>query len=279
MKKFLAVIGATILLVGFPTSANAEIVNIEVSEVDKNDRWVPSEFDIDYLFVADDSRYSDEIVFFISVAGWMQRDSYTNGNEYLSLLIDSNNDGTDDYYLETPNVTYPINLRSLSVDMYEYSSSTWLTDCGARTWMNMDNASNSNWIGFQVKRDCLNLSPKAAITGYSYQSELYNDITDPFEFDTGVEEASDSDENEAPDATIVGEEKLNAGSFKGYVALYAKGYEGHKFSAKVGKDWVVRSSLSSNFVRIVEYTGAGYTIDVRMYIDGELTETITVTTK
>jgi len=73
--------------------------------------------------------------------------------------------------------------------------------------------------------------------------------------------------------------KVNAGSFKGYVAIYAKGYEGKRLSAKVGKDWVVVPALASNFVRVVEYTGAGYTIAVRIYIDRVLVDTITVVTK
>lgn len=73
--------------------------------------------------------------------------------------------------------------------------------------------------------------------------------------------------------------KVNAGSFKGYVAIYAKGYEGQRLSAKVGNDWVVVESLKSNFERVVEYTGAGYTIAVRIYIDRVLVDTITVTTK
>ena len=73
--------------------------------------------------------------------------------------------------------------------------------------------------------------------------------------------------------------KVNAGSFKGYVAVYAKGYEGQRLSAKVGKDWVVVPSLASNFERVVEFTGAGYTIAVRIYIDRVLVDTITVTTK
>jgi len=34
-------------------------------------------------------------------------------------------------------------------------------------------------------------------------------------------------------------QKVNAGSFKGYVALYALGYEGQRMSAKVGNDWVI----------------------------------------
>jgi len=75
------------------------------------------------------------------------------------------------------------------------------------------------------------------------------------------------------------EAKVNAGSFKGYVAIYAKGHEGKRLSAKVGKDWVVVPALASNFERVVEYTGAGYTIAVRIYIDRVLVDTITVTTK
>ena len=77
----------------------------------------------------------------------------------------------------------------------------------------------------------------------------------------------------------VADQKVNAGSFKGYVAVYAKGYEGQRLSAKVGNDWVVVPALASNFVRVVEFTGAGYTIAVRIYIDRVLVDTITVTTK
>jgi len=78
---------------------------------------------------------------------------------------------------------------------------------------------------------------------------------------------------------VSSDQKVNAGSFKGYVAVYAKGYEGQRLSAKVGNDWVVVESLASNFERVVEFTGAGYTIAVRIYIDRVLVDTITVTTK
>lgn len=73
--------------------------------------------------------------------------------------------------------------------------------------------------------------------------------------------------------------KVNAGSFKGYVALYAKGHKGKRFSAKVGKDWVIVPSLKSDFVRIVEYTGVGYRIAVRLFIDRNLVQTINLLTK
>jgi hypothetical protein len=73
--------------------------------------------------------------------------------------------------------------------------------------------------------------------------------------------------------------KVNAGSFKGYVALYAKGHKGKRFSAKVGKDWVIVPVLETDFVRIVEYTGVGYEIAVRVYIDRKLLATIPILTK
>ena len=83
----------------------------------------------------------------------------------------------------------------------------------------------------------------------------------------------------AGDETVSADQKVNAGSFKGYVAVYAKGYKGQKMSAKIGNDWVVVESLASNFERVVDFTGAGYTIAVRIYIDRVLVDTITVTTK
>jgi hypothetical protein len=58
----------------------------------------------------------------------------------------------------------------------------------------------------------------------------------------------------------------------GYVALYAK----------VGKDWVIVPSIpatTNDLFRVVEFTGAGYDIRVRIYIDRVLMETIDLTTK
>jgi hypothetical protein len=104
-----------------------------------------------------------------------------------------------------------------------------------------------------------------------------------------VELDHDSDVDFTDDGTIVvtkdlapaaaADTKVNAGSFKGYVAVYAKGHEGKRLSAKIGNDWVVVESLASNFERIVDFTGAGYTISVRIYIDRVLEDTIVVTTK
>lgn len=78
--------------------------------------------------------------------------------------------------------------------------------------------------------------------------------------------------------------RVNAGSFKGFVAIYARGYEGQRLSAKVGNDWVIVPEIKNNqengkLFRLVEFTGAGYTINVPIYINRVLVETVTVTTR
>ena len=77
-------------------------------------------------------------------------------------------------------------------------------------------------------------------------------------------------------------QKVNALSFKGFVALYAKGYEGQRLSAKVGKDWVVVPSIAaagSNLFRRLESVGSGVDCAVRIYINYALIDTINLTTK
>ena len=83
-------------------------------------------------------------------------------------------------------------------------------------------------------------------------------------------------------ADIVTAQKVNAGSFKGFVALYAKGYEGQRMSAKVGNDWVIVPSIpaaTNNLFRAVEFVGAGVDISVRIFIDRVLVATIPLLTK
>jgi trimeric autotransporter adhesin len=80
-------------------------------------------------------------------------------------------------------------------------------------------------------------------------------------------------------AVAASEQKVNVGSFKGYVALYAKGYKGKKMSAIVAGKWIVVASLASDFERVVRYTGAGYDIVTTIYIDGVSVQSFNVTTK
>jgi len=124
-----------------------------------------------------------------------------------------------------------------------------------------------------------------AVLSYLLGSNDEGTITVSFEYDSdnGADPSTTDTLTVSKTITIgtapAANTKVNAGSFKGYVAIYAKGHQGKRLSAKVGKDWVVVPALASNFVRVVEYTGAGYTIAVRIYIDRVLVDTITVVTK
>jgi hypothetical protein len=91
---------------------------------------------------------------------------------------------------------------------------------------------------------------------------------------------------EAQDQVVESEAgpKLTVGSFKGYVAVYTKGYEGAKLSAKIAGKWLVVEELKEswktfNYSRTVRFTGAGYSIKVHLYINGEFVRTEDLTTK
>ena len=79
-------------------------------------------------------------------------------------------------------------------------------------------------------------------------------------------------------ATPASDQKLTVGSFKGFVAIYAKNYTGQKLSAKVAGKWLVVNELTG-FQRVVRNTGAGYTIKVDLHIDGVFVRSETVVTK
>lgn len=73
---------------------------------------------------------------------------------------------------------------------------------------------------------------------------------------------------------------VNAGTFKGVVAIYAKNFEGKRLSAKVGEDWVIVDSLDSRFVRILERVRwVGYDLAVRIFIDRKHVRTVDLVTE
>ena len=83
--------------------------------------------------------------------------------------------------------------------------------------------------------------------------------------------------------TATADQKITVGTFKGYVAIYTKGYMGQKLSAKVAGKWLVVDPIaafkSNDYSRTVRLTGAGYTITVDLYIDGAFVRSEVVTTK
>ena len=73
--------------------------------------------------------------------------------------------------------------------------------------------------------------------------------------------------------------KLNAGSFNGYVAVYAKGHKGKTLSWKIAGKWF-KTTITSDYQVFQRRTAAvGLDVDVHLYIDGEKQSTMAVRTR
>ena len=85
------------------------------------------------------------------------------------------------------------------------------------------------------------------------------------------------------DNVVAADQKITVGSFKGYIAIYTKGYMGQKLSAQVAGKWLVVDPIAAwqgnDYSRVVRLTGAGYTILVHLYIDGAFVRSETIVTK
>jgi len=70
------------------------------------------------------------------------------------------------------------------------------------------------------------------------------------------------------------EQKVTIGTFNGYIAIYTKGYEGRKLTAKVAGRWLkvdpITLAPGKSYSLTKRNTGAGYQITVEVYIDGVL---------
>lgn len=84
--------------------------------------------------------------------------------------------------------------------------------------------------------------------------------------------ASDASTPETPEENL--EQKVTIGTFNGYIAIYTKGYEGRRLTAKVAGRWLkvdpITLAPGKSYSLTKRNTGAGYQISVEVYIDGVL---------
>ncbi len=73
--------------------------------------------------------------------------------------------------------------------------------------------------------------------------------------------------------------RISIGTFKGFVAIYFKGYEGTRVSLKLAGKWVVVPKINSDFFRLVRKTGAGYSVKTEVYINKKLVAERTLRTR
>jgi len=83
-------------------------------------------------------------------------------------------------------------------------------------------------------------------------------------------------------AATSADQKITIGTYKGYVGVFTKGYEGQKLSVRLASKWHVRNpivDLNAGYSLLTVNTGVGYVANVIVYIDGVEVERMTITTK
>lgn len=78
-------------------------------------------------------------------------------------------------------------------------------------------------------------------------------------------------------------QKVTVGTFNGFIAIYTQGHEGSKLTAKVAGRWLkvdsIAPALGKSYSLVKRNTGAGFLVNVEVYIDGVLMKNTTTTTK
>ena len=79
------------------------------------------------------------------------------------------------------------------------------------------------------------------------------------------------------------DQKVTIGTFNGYIAIYTQGYEGRRMTARVAGKWLAVDPITvvpgKTYSLTKRNTGAGFLINVEVYIDGQLVKTQQVLTR
>jgi hypothetical protein len=165
----------------FPiSSANAAWIQYQSSEADTYNRpELSAAFDITRVDFAISDTDPDEYWFFLNFAQAVTANQFNDGrSSWAGIFLDTNNDGKDDYSLETNFEPYVGNYYK-SGNFVDRTSGSPVTksDCAVRTWTNL--ASSASWIGFSIKKACKTFGSVIGIQGYS--DRISNDSSD-FDF-------------------------------------------------------------------------------------------------
>lgn len=178
MKR--GILATLVLLISlvFPvSSASAAWIQYQSSEADTYNRpELTASFDITRVDFAINDSAPDEYWFFLNFAQAVSANQFNDGQDsWAGILLDVNNDGKDDYSLQTSKDSYSENYfhSGKFVDRTSGSPDT-KSDCKVETWTNL--TSKASWIGFSIKKSCKTFSPTIGIQGYS--DRISNDNAD-----------------------------------------------------------------------------------------------------
>jgi hypothetical protein len=148
--------------------AQAAWIQYQTSEADTYNRpELTAAYDITRVDFAISDTKPDEYWFFLNFAQAVTANQFNDGREsWAGIFLDINNDGKDDYSLETAFKTYDGNYIHAG-DFIDRTSGSPVrkSDCKVDTWTNL--GSKASWIGFSIKKNCKTFSPVIGIQGYS----------------------------------------------------------------------------------------------------------------
>lgn len=148
--------------------ANAAWTQYQTSPADTYNRSdIAVEYDITRVDFAVSDTFSDEYMFFLQFSKPITSNRFADGQgSWAAILLDTNNDGTDDYSLETNLTPYEGTYLHPGKFVDRTSSNPVnSTQCSVSTWTSLE--INANWIGFKFKKNCLSLNVTIGVRGFS----------------------------------------------------------------------------------------------------------------
>jgi S1-C subfamily serine protease len=150
------------------TLVNAAWIQYQSSGVDSYNRpELTPAFDITQIDFGVTDLKPDEYKFFLNFAQAVTPNQFNDGQgSWAAIFLDTNNDGKDDYSLETSEENYGNNIYHPGrfVD-WTSGSPVISSDCEVTTWTNLE--SKASWIGFTLKKNCKAFNSVIGIKGYS----------------------------------------------------------------------------------------------------------------
>ena len=161
-------------------SAQAAWLQYQSSPADTfNSSDILPEYDITGINFAVSDTAPDEYMFFVQFTKGVTPTLFADGlGSWAGVFLDTNDDGKIDYSLETDNGSYSGNY-SKSAKFVDRTTGSPINSsrCTTQTWTNL--ATAANWIGFNLKKNCLSMSSTIRLQAYS---DHINNDTGQFDY-------------------------------------------------------------------------------------------------
>ena len=153
----------------FPlNSAQAAWIQYQTSPADTINRPdLPAAYDLTVITFGVSDTDPDEYWFFLSFAKPVTSTLFADARgSWGAVFLDTNNDGKDDYSLETSTVPYNGNLIHPGTFVDRTPVSPVISNkCVVDTWTNLDK--NASWIGFSIKKNCISFASTIGVWGFA----------------------------------------------------------------------------------------------------------------